>query len=415
MKGIVKFVCMSALLLTSSARFSRRRIDNLIVRVSPDTDINMVAEDPILNYGSGEIEDVWKINDFQAYSIAFKGRRASKEREDARKELEQNNHVVSVDEDTEVEVANWGLDRVNQVDLPLDKDEASSVYGGEGVDVYVIDTGIDVSHPEFEGRAFWDANYIDNDDRDVHGHGTHVAGISISKTFGVAKKSIAYAVKVLSNSGSGSFSSVLNGIQHAFNKAKERGRPSIVNLSLGAFSSSTLLDDAINEAAKEPTLQYVCAAGNSNFDTCRFTPAKAEQCIAVGSSNSRDIKSSYSNYGECMNIFSFGERIESTTPGGSTSVKSGTSMAAPQVAGILARILSEEETDQVDVATRILFETGLKDKVELPDSIRDTTDNLLSYLADVDSLPTNAPPTSPPSCNLSEQCKTEVIQYLQCV
>ena len=194
--------------------------------------------------------------------------------------------------------------------------------GGEGVDVYVIDTGINIHHVEFEGRASWGITTPQNDvDEDANGHGTHCAGIIGSRKYGVAKAVNLIAVKVLGSNGSGSFSDIIGGIlwaaEQAANKlaaanveyattgtTKHKG--SVANMSLGG-GKSIAMDRAVNGAV-ESGLHFTVAAGGDNGNACQYSPAAAEKAVTVGASNVGDEKSRSSNWGECVDVFAPGER-----------------------------------------------------------------------------------------------------------
>ncbi|CAD6568831.1 MAG: serine protease [Cyphobasidiales sp. Tagirdzhanova-0007] len=223
--------------------------------------------------------------------------------------------------------------------------------GGSGVDVYVIDTGINTQHIEFEGRAKWGKTMPLNDvDEDGNGHGSHVAGTIASATYGVAKDANLIAVKVLGSGGSGSMSDVVGGVAWATAQAASKmqtetarngtHKGSVANMSLGGGKSAAL-DLAVNNAVKKG-LNFAVAAGNDNRDACSYSPAGAEQAITVGASTVGDERAYFSNFGKCVDIFAPGLNILSTWNSGNTSTNkiSGTSMAAPHIAGLTAYYLS---------------------------------------------------------------------------
>ena len=227
--------------------------------------------------------------------------------------------------------------------------------GGEGVDAYVIDTGINVQHVEFEGRASWGVAIADNKYEDGVGHGTHCAGTIGSRTYGIAKKAKLIAVKVLGSDGSGSTSDVIAGVQWAARQAtakaiaaanelaltgKTKHKGSVANMSLGGGKSPSL-DLAVNRAV-DTGLHFAVAAGNDNSDACNYSPAAAEKAITVGASTLADERAYFSNWGKCIDVFGPGLNILSTWIGSSsaTNTISGTSMASPHTAGLLAYFLS---------------------------------------------------------------------------
>ncbi|CAG8506153.1 37105_t:CDS:2 [Racocetra persica] len=240
----------------------------------------------------------------------------------------------------------WNLDRCDQEHRPLDNKYTYPSCAGGDVDVYIVDTGIDIAHPEFEGRAKYGksvCNYCLPCPMDDNGHGTHVAGIVASKTYGVAKNASLIAVKVINSAGSGSDSDVIKGLQYVCRRAAKTGRKSVVNMSLGGGVSQ-----ALNEAVEALTakgINVVVAAGNDGGNACNVSPASAPSAIAVGSvkNTSDDSVSSFSDTGPCVPIYAPGEGILSTFVAGLvnhiTATLSGTSMASPHVAGAVALYL----------------------------------------------------------------------------
>lgn len=224
--------------------------------------------------------------------------------------------------------------------------------GGEGVDVYVIDTGTNIDHVDFEGRASWGKTIPTGDeDVDGNGHGTHCSGTVAGKKFGVAKKAHVKAVKVLRSNGSGSMSDVVKGVEYAAEahldsvsaakKGKKKGfKGSAANMSLGG-GKSTVLDKSVN-AAVDVGIHFAVAAGNDNADSCNYSPAASEKAVTVGASTIADERAYFSNFGTCNDIFAPGLNILSTWIGSDTATNtiSGTSMASPHIAGLLAYLLS---------------------------------------------------------------------------
>lgn len=240
--------------------------------------------------------------------------------------------VASVDA-----VASWGLDRIDQASRPLDQ-TYSYVSNGTNVTAYVIDTGILTSHVEFAQRATWGTNTTgDGLNTDCDGHGTHVSGTIGGINYGVAKAVNLVAVKVLGCDGSGTWSGVIAGINWVINN-HTTGK-AVANMSLGG-SASSLLDTAISNLVKDSVVTVV-AAGNDGRDACRYSPARAASAVTVAASDSTDRLASFSNYGKCVDVVAPGVAITSSIQTSTTAFASwnGTSMAAPHVAGVIARFL----------------------------------------------------------------------------
>lgn len=216
------------------------------------------------------------------------------------------------------------------------------------MDVYVIDTGTYTDHVDFEGRAHWGKTIpVNDEDADGNGHGTHCSGTIAGKKYGVAKKANVYAVKVLRSNGSGSMSDVVKGVEWAAEahikkakKGKKGFKGSAANMSLGGGKSPSL-DAAVNGAVAVG-IHFAVAAGNDNADSCNYSPASAADAITVGASALDDSRAYFSNYGKCNDIFAPGLSIISTWIGSKYAVNtiSGTSMASPHIAGLLAYYLS---------------------------------------------------------------------------
>lgn len=257
--------------------------------------------------------------------------------------------------------ATWGLDRIDQKNLPL-----NSVFNytrtGKGVNAYVIDTGVLQTHTEFGGRAVkgFDAVTSGGAASDCNGHGTHVAGTIGSKTYGVAKEVKLIAVRVLDCNGSGSTSGVIAGIDWVRRNAV---KPAVANMSLGG-GASTALDSAV-VAAINAGITFAIAGGNSNANACNYSPARVTAAITVGATTSTDARASYSNYGTCLDIFAPGSSIKSTWNTSTTAVNtiSGTSMATPHVAGAAALYLQSYPTASPATVRNALVNAATLNKV----------------------------------------------------
>ncbi|KAF9938838.1 serine protease [Mortierella antarctica] len=247
--------------------------------------------------------------------------------------------------------APWGLARIShrkKLTLRTFNKYEYNPKGGKGVTVFVIDTGINFKHKEFEGRASWGKTIPYGDpDSDDNGHGTHCAGTIASRAYGVSKKAEVVAVKVLRSNGSGTMADVIAGIDFAVKSHKSlrtqqgsKYRGSVANMSLGGGKSRPL-DSAVSNAIAQG-LHFAVAAGNDNRDACDVSPAGVENAITVAASNRYDQKAYFSNYGRCVDVFAPGQDIESTWTGSDSAKNtiSGTSMASPHVAGLVAYYLS---------------------------------------------------------------------------
>ncbi|WWC67952.1 uncharacterized protein I206_101871 [Kwoniella pini CBS 10737] len=271
---------------------------------------------------------------------------------------------IASDSVTTEKGAPWGLARIshrNELRLSTFTEYHYDAHGGDGVTAYIVDTGINVDHVEFEGRAKWGKTIPKNDvDKDGNGHGTHCAGTVASRKYGVAKNAKLVAVKVLGSNGSGSMSDVVAGVLWAAEAAaaeaadaakelaatgKTKHKGSVANMSLGGGKAKSL-DDAVN-AAVEAGLHFAVAAGNDNKDACNYSPAAAEKAVTVGASTLGDERAYFSNHGKCVDIFAPGLNIFSTWIGGNqtTNTISGTSMASPHICGLLAYLVSIHGTE----------------------------------------------------------------------
>ncbi len=310
--------------------------------------------------------------------------------------LLRNPRVLSIEADSSVMVepvsstqsgATWGIDRIDQRSLPLNG-TFSSPSTANNVSIYVVDTGIDASHPEFTGRVASGFDSFGSGDgrTDCNSHGTHVAGIAAGSVYGVAKAARLVPVRVLGCDGSGSISGVIAGLEWIAS-TRSSGERSVVNMSLGGGASSSL-DSAVASLINTGAT-VVVAAGNSNVDACTSSPARTAPAITVGSTTSTDSRSSFSNYGTCVDLFAPGSGITAAVPGGGTAVLSGTSMAAPHVAGIAAVALSIRLMSTSEMSA-YLADSGTKGVVA---SAGTGSPNILAYLPQVIDSPTESNPT----------------------
>ena len=280
----------------------------------------------------------------------------------------------------------WHLGRVVKHDFPLNNTFSYSKCNTNSdiiVNNIVIDTGIDIHHPEFEGRVTWLGNFADDDDKDGNSHGTHCAGLIGSRTYGVCKDANLFAIKVLGSDGSGTTSGVIAGINAAFKhhikqKAnnKERTVKTVVSMSLGG-GKSIALNRAVQATLKDPNFYFAAAAGNENNDACGTSPASVKEIFTVMASDVNDKRAYFSNYGTCTYIYSPGVNIESTIPNGKTAVYSGTSMSGPVLVGVLTHYINMyPELAMKEMKEKILSD-ATKDHIK---SNRGKTNNLLVYL-----------------------------------
>lgn len=293
------------------------------------------------------------------------------------------------------ENATWGLARVSHGhDVPNDHRRTYHYDAtGKGTSVFVIDTGVYVDHEDLEGRARWGITIPSGqNDTDGHGHGTHVAGTIASKTYGVAKEAEIVAVKVLDDSGSGWFSDVIMGIEWVtkeYKKHLEDGTATekkryVINMSLGG-SKMRALDMACNAAVDAGVVVVVAAGNDYGQDACMYSPAGADKVITVAASNSMDEVAYFSNLGPCVDVFAPGYNVKSIykdSPN-ATSVMSGTSMASPHVAGVVALYLSMEQYKEYGPVQvlQLLHESATKDVFRDKLSDNRTRDELVFNLA----------------------------------
>lgn len=263
--------------------------------------------------------------------------------------MKKNPKVVSVENDTIMKVdattqsnPDWGLDRIDQKNLPLDS-AYSYLQTGSGTTAYIVDTGILSTHQQFSGRVLSGYTAISdgNGTNDCHGHGTHVAGTVGGSTYGVAKNVSLVPIRILGCDGSGASSNVIAGLDWILKNGK---KPAVVNMSLGGEANASL-DSAVENLFNNGYVMVV-AAGNSNTDACSSSPARVSKAITVAATDSTDTRASYSNYGSCVDIFAPGSQINSSWIGSNTATKvlNGTSMATPHVVGVVAEMLQSTPT-----------------------------------------------------------------------
>ena len=315
------------------------------------------------------------------YEHAIKGMAVSGLPDAAVEALARNPNVKYIEPDAPAELfatqsnATWGIDRVDQRDTPL---SGTYVYNatGSGVNAYIFDTGVNLSHVDFGGRA----NYVPNgtngdfvlDGRgnasDCHGHGTHVAGTVGGTTWGVAKLVNLWAARVVNCQGSGDVSMAIAAVDWC---TANCARPAVVNMSLG-YGDVQSLRDAV-ERSVAAGVNYGVAAGNGSAffgvpqDACLQSPAGAPNAVTVGSTTSSDAESSFSNYGTCVDILAPGSSITSASYSSNTgsASMSGTSMATPHVVGAIALFLQGNPTATPAEVTAALKTNGTPNTITL--------------------------------------------------
>jgi len=371
--------------------------DRYIVVFKPSVrDVDATVDRMAREHGIGQVH--------YRYRAALRGFAASVPAQ-ALEGLRRNPNVEFVEADglatisagTQTSPPSWGLDRVDQQNLPLNN-SYSYQNEGQNVEAYILDTGIRYTHQEFAGgRAVSGRDFVDNDDlsQDCHGHGTHVAGTVGGGTTGIAKQVKLVGVRVLGCTGSGSYSGIIGGVDWVTQQKQARPTvPMVGNMSLGGGASSAL-NTAVNNSVTAKVV-WAVAAGNDNADACTKSPASAALALTTGASTSADARSSFSNYGTCVDVFAPGSSIYSSTYNGDNTYASwnGTSMASPHVAGVAALYLSANPTASATTVNGAITGGATPGKIT---SAGTGSPNLLLYSLIAGGTVEPPPPPPPPT------------------
>ena len=327
----------------------------VIVQLMPGSDA--AAESRWAESTGGAVSHVYRTA-VQGFAGEFSDRAIAALQQDPNVALIEPDGVVTA-ADTQTD-ATWGLDRIDQHALPLDGSYDFPVEAGSGVTAYIIDTGV-APNPDLDQRlAGYDVVTAGGDGTgDCNGHGTHVAGTVAGNTYGVAKEATVVPVRVLDCGGSGTLSGIIAGLDWVV--ATHTTAPAVANMSLGGPASSTL--DAAVQKVIADGVTVAIAAGNSNTNACNTSPARVSAALTVGATDDTDHRAYFSNYGSCLDMFAPGVAILSDWPTG-THTLSGTSMAAPHVAGAAAVLLSEKPTLSPAAVADRLIDSATSGKVK---------------------------------------------------
>lgn len=324
--------------------------------------------------------------------------------------VEQNGivHAVGTQSCAPYTTCGWGLDRIDQTSSTLDGSYTYPTNTGGNVHAYIIDTGVRTTHTQFQGRATWGADFIDGTKVDCNGHGTHVGSTVAGKDYGVAKGAQVVAVRVLNCGGSGTFAQVVSGIDWV---TANRILPAVANMSLGATGTNAATETAVkNSIAAGVT--YAISAGNSSANACNFTPARVPEAITVGATGNFstgavpptpvDGRSSYSNFGTCLDIFAPGTNIKAgwNTTDNATNIISGTSMASPHVAGAAVLVLAQHPGLTPALVRDSLVNHALSNVVTNPGT------GSPNKLLNISFLNGGGPINNPPVADFTSSCTT---------
>ncbi len=362
-----------------------KRLLIILSYVKPKSIVHLIPKSKVfINNGNSNLT---KYDNFNIYKTDINNYKDNKDYYDLLFDVEEDKKIsikIHKKRDLQCVLIPWYLKRIVTHDLPLPRD---FIYRGNNschknnlnIETYILDTGIDVNHKEFEGRAFWLANFADNIDNDCHSHGTHCAGLVGSKSYGVCKDAKLFAVKVLDCNGEGTYSSILSGLNYIYdrhNNNKDKNVKSIINMSFGG-SFSNVINEAVTTLLKSDSIYISTSAGNDSGDSCNKSPASTSGILTVMASDINDNKASFSNYGKCASLYAPGVNILSTLPNNNVGIYSGTSMASPIVVGVMNHYIDQYPNLNLSELINKMKNEASKDMIKNNPL---NTNNLIVYL-----------------------------------